>query len=44
MSYIQAALQLWSTGDYTGAMRPALGEEDSPLVDIILTARETWRV
>lgn len=34
------AIRLFITGDFTGDMVPALGEEDSPLVDMILSLRE----
>lgn len=36
---IWTLLRLFLTGDYTPAMRPARGEEDSALVDAILSAR-----
>lgn len=36
---LNALLNLFLTGDYTPAMRPVLGEEDSALVDAILSAR-----
>lgn len=33
-------IRLFLTGDFTGDMVPALGHEDSALVDAVLTARE----
>lgn len=35
---LHAVLTLFLTGDYEGWMRPFLGEEDSALVDTILTS------
>lgn len=35
-----ATIRLYVTGDYTGDMREQLGEEDSPLVDYILSLKE----
>lgn len=37
LSLLLAMIQLWLTGDYVPAMGPYLGEEDSALVDYILT-------
>ena len=34
---IKAMITLVITGDYVPAMRPLLGEEDSPLVDLLLS-------
>lgn len=36
---IRNIIRLFVTGDYTGDMRPSLGEEDAALVDAILSAR-----
>ena len=36
---INAMIALVMTGDYTPAMRPLLGEEDSPLVALLLSIR-----
>lgn len=33
-------IRLMVTGDFTPDMRHSLGEEDSPLVDMILTLRD----
>lgn len=37
MDIVYALLTLIIQGDYTPALRPLLGEEDSPLVAFILT-------
>lgn len=37
MSFIIACLTLLTTGDYTRAMLPWLGHEDSPVVAALLT-------